>query len=170
VRNVLDILANDVGTEAIAARVTQPLSGLKVACYYGCLNTRIPRMEPFDDREYPMAMDRVVQRLGAQPIDWSYKTDCCGASLFATSGAVSARLAAKILEDAIARGADCISVTCPMCHNNLDTKQEAIREQYNLARPLPVLFLTQLMGLAFGLDPRDLKLHHSFVPFEALGR
>lgn len=167
VRNIVDFLANDIGLSAIAARVKQRLD-LKVACYYGCLNTRLPRTTPSDDREYPMAMDLIAKQLGARPIDWSYKTECCGASLFATSGGVSAKLVGKILKDAEARGADCIVVACPMCHNNLDTKQDEIREQSGIDRPLPVLFLSQLMGLAFGLPETVLKLNDSFTPVGAL--
>jgi len=166
VRNIVDFLARDVGLDAIAAKVASPLTGLKAVCYYGCLNTRIPHSEPVDDREYPMAMDRIVEALGARALDWSYKTECCGAGLFITNEAVCARLVSRILKDAIARGADCIVVACPMCQNNLDTKQDTIRAAHNLPRPMPVVFVTQLMGLAFGLDESALKLAHSFVPFE----
>ncbi len=168
VRNVLDLLANGIGLPRIRLRVKSPLKGMKVACYYGCLNTRLPRTECFDDREYPMSMDRVAEALGAEALQWGYKTDCCGASLFATKEEVSAGLVAKILGDAIARGADCIAVACPMCHNNLDTKQEAIRAAHGLERALPVFFITQLMGMAFGLDKSVLKLDHHFVPTDEI--
>ncbi len=164
VRNVLDFLANDTGTEMIAARVKTPLAHLNAACYYGCLNTRIPRMPAFDDVDYPMSMDLVVQALGAKTLDWSYKTECCGASLFITKEETSARLVAQVLQDALARGADCIVVSCPMCHNNLDTKQAAIREAFGIAKPVPILFVTQLIGLAFGLDAGRLGLAKHFVP------
>ena len=164
VRNVLDFLANVVGSGKIASKVTNPLTGMRVACYYGCLNTRIPRMAAFDDREYPMTMDRVVNSLGAQTIDWAYKTECCGGSLFISAESVSAKLAAKILKDAAARDADCIVVSCPLCQNNLDTKQEEIREEHGISRPIPILFISQLMGLAFGLGERELALQQNFVP------
>jgi heterodisulfide reductase subunit B2 len=167
VRNVLDLIANGIGTQRITARVKSPLAGLRVACYYGCLNTRIPRMASFDDRDYPMSMDRIVQALGAAPIDWSYKTECCGASLFLTSEETQTRLAAKILKDAAARGADAIAVACPMCQNNLDTKQDAMRAAFGIEKALPVAFVTQLMGLAFGLSASELGLKRNFVPLEA---
>ena len=167
VRNIVDFIANDIGMAAIAARVKRRLN-IKVACYYGCLNTRLPRTAQSDDREYPMAMDRIVKQLGASTVDWSYKTECCGASLFATSGGVSGKLVGKILKDAAACGADCVVVACPMCHNNLDTKQEEIRAQAGIDRPLPVLFLSQIMGLAFGLPESVLKLNDSFTPVGAL--
>ena len=170
VRNVLDLLFNDVGVARIAQCVTAPLAGLKAACYYGCLNTRVPRMECFDDRECPMSMDHIVGALGVEALDWSYKTDCCGASLFLTAESTSSRLVGKILRDAEARGADCIVVACPMCHNNLDTKQEQIRAEHGIGRAIPVVFVTQLMGLAYGLSESELKLAHSFVPFQFAGK
>ncbi|NIA12758.1 MAG: heterodisulfide reductase subunit B [Nitrospiraceae bacterium] len=170
VRNVLDFLFNDVGVERIAKRVTAPLAGLKAACYYGCLNTRVPRMDCFDDREYPMSMDHIVGALGVEALDWSYKTDCCGASLFLTAESASSRLVSKILRDAEAQGADCIVVACPMCHNNLDTKQAEIRAEHGIGRAIPIVFVTQLMGLAYGLGERELKLAHSFVPFQFAGK
>ena len=165
VRNVLDYLWNGVGGERIAAHVTRPLSGLRVACYYGCLNTRVPRMETFDDRNHPVSMDEIVRALGAEPIRWSYKTECCGASLFISNESVSAMLVAKILHDAVARNADCIAVACPMCQNNLDTKQDQVRKKFEIGRPMPVLFITQLMGLAFGSSESELAVNRSFVPF-----
>jgi len=165
VRNILDYLANVVGTGRIAQAVVRPLSGLKVVCYYGCLNTRIPRMKGFDVTENPTSMDRIVRALGAEALDWSYKTDCCGASLFISSESTASRLVSKILKDAVARGADCIAVACPMCHNNLDTIQNDIRRAYDIPRPMPVLFITQLMGLSFGMTASELKLNHAFVPF-----
>ena len=170
VRNVLDFLTRDVGLDAIAAHVAEPLTGLKVACYYGCLNTRIPRFECFDDREYPTSMDEIVRVLGAEPLDWSYKTECCGASLFLTAESVSARLVSRILKDAAARDADCLAVACPMCQNNLDTKQAEVRAEFGIARPMPIPFITQLIGLAFGLAESELKLNQNFVPLEMVAK
>ncbi|MBN2318577.1 MAG: CoB--CoM heterodisulfide reductase iron-sulfur subunit B family protein [Acidobacteria bacterium] len=165
VRNVLDLLTNVVGRERIEAAIEVPLSGIRVACYYGCLNTRIPRSDCFDDREYPMSMDRIVTALGAEVIDWSYKTECCGASLFMTAPAASAKLCGRILKDAEARDVNCIAVACPLCQNNLDAKQEEIRAKAGIPRAIPVVFITQLMGLAYGIDERHLQLESSIVPF-----
>ena len=110
-------------------------------------------------------MDRIVRTLGAETVNWSHKTECCGASLFVSSESTATRLVSKILKDAVARGADCIAVACPMCHNNLDTLQDDIRARYSISSPMPVLFVTQLIGLAFGCSEPELKLDHSFVPF-----
>jgi heterodisulfide reductase subunit B len=169
VRNVLDLLSGLTGPGKIAAHVKRPLRGMKIACYYGCLNTRLPRADCFDDRENPTSMDNIVRALGGRPLDWSYKTECCGASLFISSEATAARLVGKILQDASARGAEAIAVACPLCQNNLDTKQKEFRAQLGIERPLPVLFITQLMGLAFGLSEKDVGLGMNFVPLrEAL--
>ena len=168
VRNILDFFVNVIGLEKIASKVTHPLSGLIVASYYGCLNTRVPGMESFDTMEYPMSMDNIVKTLGAEPIDWSYKTECCGASLFLTMDSVSGRLVGKILKDASLRAADCITVSCPMCQTNLDTKQGKIRNEYSIAESIPVPFFTQLMGLAFGMSHEEVGLDKNFEKMEPL--
>lgn len=168
VRNALDLLANVAGAVQISRSVRRPLSRMKVACYYGCLNTRLPRSNAFDDVEYPMCMDRIVQALGAETLDWSYKTECCGASLFVTAEPVACALVSRILKEAEARGADFICVACPMCHNNLDTKQAQIRKAYALTRPIPILFVSQLMGLAFGLSESELRLADHFIPAKCI--
>lgn len=165
VRNVLDLLRGLLTEGRVAAAVTRPLAGLRVACYYGCLNTRLPRAECFDDRENPQSMDQLVRALGGRALDWSYKTECCGASLFISSESTSARLAGAILKDAAARGADAIAVACPLCQNNLDTKQAGLRAQFGIERPLPVLFITQLMGLAFGHTESELGFKMNFTPW-----
>lgn len=166
IRNVLDLLTTNVGLERIKAAVKVPLSGMRIACYYGCLNTRIPRADCFDDREYPMSMDRIVTALGGKVIDWSYKTECCGASLFVTVPAASAKLCGKILKDAEARDVNCIAVACPMCQNNLDAKQDEVRAEFGISRAIPIVFITQLMGLAYGIDESRLQLASSIVPFD----
>ena len=164
VRNILDYFVNFVGTDLINKHAANPLSGLSVACYYGCLNTRIPRMQPYDSVDYPNSMDEIVQSLGAKTVDWSYKAECCGAGLGVTTERVSAKLVANILKDAVAKDVDCIVVACPMCHVNLDTKQEKIRSRFQISKPLPVYYITQLMGLAFGIDEQYLGIKQNFEP------
>jgi heterodisulfide reductase subunit B2 len=164
VKNILEYLTSSANSKKISNQVTSPLSNIKVACYYGCLNTRIPRMQPFDLVEYPNTMDQVVQTLGAETIDWSYKTECCGAGLSVTMEHVSLKLVSNILKDAIAKEADCIAVACPMCHVNLDTKQDKIRDQYKVSESIPIYYITQLMGLAFGIKEQYLGIKQNFVP------
>ncbi len=163
VRNLLDFFVNVLGIEKISEKVVNPLSGYQVACYYGCLNTRLPGMLSFDVVEYPESMDKIMQAIGAETIDWSYKTECCGASMFITEEAISGKLVGKILKDANLRQADAVAVSCPMCQTNLDTKQDKIREQHSIDKPMPVPFITQLMGLAFGCEPDELGMSKNFV-------
>ncbi len=168
VRNILDFFVNVTGLDLISNNVKKPLHGLTIACYYGCLNTRVPTEKSFDTREYPMSMDKLMKALGANVVDWSYKTDCCGASLFITVNPIAEKLVGKILKDASLRGVDCITVSCPMCQTNLDTKQNNIRKKYSIEHPLPVPFITQLMGLAFDCKPEDLGLKKNFVPLKSI--
>lgn len=159
VKSLLDVFENRVGLETIAKRVKKPLRDLKVVSYYGCLLTRPPQVTRADHPEYPMQMDRVVEKLGATALDWSYKTECCGGSLALTRTDIVLNLTRRIFDNARAVGADVITTSCPLCHVNLDTRQAAL----GLAEPMPVLFITQLMGLAFGLAPRTLAIEKHMV-------
>lgn len=164
VRNLLDYLVHFVGPEKIADHVSKPLTRFRFACYYGCLNTRVPRMQSYDAVDYPNSMDVVMESLGAATVDWSYKTECCGASLSVTAEGIAEKLVTEILRDAAAKRADAIVVACPMCHVNLDTKQDRIRKRFGTTKLLPVYYITQAMGLAFGLEERQLGIRQNFVP------
>ncbi len=150
--------------EVINETVTRDLHGFKVVCYYGCLLTRPPKAMAFDEPEYPMTMDRVLETVGATVLDWSYKTDCCGTA-FALMGETDPvlTLSHKIFENAKAVGADAIAVACPLCHANLDTRQEETEAKYQTAYRIPIFYFTQVMGLAFGLEPQMLELYKHFV-------
>lgn len=163
VLGLLEFLAGSTSPSAIAAKARHPLSHLKIACYYGCLSVRPPRGAASGAADASTIMESITASLGAEPVNWSYKTDCCGAGHFITAPASCQRLSAQILADASACGAHAIAVACPMCHNNLDTRQPRIRKKSNIPNPLPVLYLSQLMGLAFGLSPRRLGIHRHFV-------
>jgi len=142
-RHILDVFTHDLDIESFRARVTRPLEGLKVACYYGCVLVRPPEKTGWDDPEHPTTMDQMMAAVGATPVDWSYKVDCCGASMTFPMGEVVTNLSTKIVEGAIEAGADCIAAACGICQINLDTRQAA---QTNL----PIFYFTELMGLAFG--------------------
>jgi heterodisulfide reductase subunit B len=149
--------------------LVRPLSGLKVASYYGCLLVRPKDVVDFDDPENPQMMDRLVARLGAVPIDWDFKTACCGASLPLTRRDVVLKLSHRILHQAKQLGADCVAVACPMCQNNLDAYQNEIAAEYQESIGLPIVYFTQLVGLALGFSPSDMLLDKHFTdPMPAL--
>ena len=163
IRHPLDILINDVGIDKIKTFIKKSLKGLKVVCYYGCLLTRPPKVVAFDNTEYPETMDEILKSCKTDVLDWSYKTDCCGAS-FALSRTDSVlKLTNLILENAKAIGADGIAVACPLCHANLDTRQDDIYKKYNAKYDLPVFYFSQLLGLAFGADIKELGLKKHIV-------
>lgn len=166
VRSLLDVLVNRIGLDEIGKSVTQQLAGLKVACYYGCLLTRPPKVTQDKQPEYPMLMDQLMSSLGATPIDWGSKTTCCGASLSATRTEIALNLSARILADARAAGAEAVVVACPLCHTNLDGRQAQIRVASAADREsseIPVFFFTQLMALAFGLGEKSAALSKNMI-------
>ncbi|MBF0329265.1 MAG: CoB--CoM heterodisulfide reductase iron-sulfur subunit B family protein [Nitrospirae bacterium] len=162
--NILELLATKSREGFFAEKLSKKLEGLKPACYYGCLQTRFPiDMEVPYDVENPQGMEDVCVALGAAPVDWSYKTDCCGASASVNDSELSFRLMSKIIQDAAARGANCFVTTCPMCQLNLDAYQNQIIQKYGLPGPLPVYFLTEFIGIAMGVSPYDLQIDRHFV-------
>jgi heterodisulfide reductase subunit B len=163
VRHLLDVLVNDLGLDLIRDYVERPLTGLRAACYYGCLLTRPPEVVAFDDPEHPTSLDRLVKAIGAAPVDWPAKVECCGAGLSLTSPDVMQRLAFGILEMAERAGADCVAVACPLCQSNLDLRQRESARAAGRDMALPVLYFTQLLGLAFGIEPKALGLNKLVV-------
>lgn len=166
VRHLLDVVANDIGIEAVANRVERKLSGLKVVPYYGCQTVR-PYGE-YDGPYLPTSMDRLIEAVGAEPFPYLWKTRCCGGVLMTTEKAIGMSLVSELL--ATAQGADCIVTVCPMCQMNLDAYQREISVQLGVRIRMPVLFLTQLLGLAFGLPEKELLLDQNIVPVSGLLR
>jgi len=166
IRHYIDVLANDVGFDKIHQNVKVPLKGLKVAPYYGCLIVRPTGIQRFDDPEHPTSMDRMIETLGAEAVDYPDKTRCCGASLVMTDEEVMMEMTKALLLTAKNAQADCIVTPCPMCHFNLDAKQKDIESHFNIDIRLPVLYITQLIGLAFGLPPKELGLHRNIVSLD----
>jgi heterodisulfide reductase subunit B len=158
VDNLLTTITDRVGYEAAAKPIVKPLAGLKAACYYGCLLTRPPDVTGEEHFEYPTNMDRLVETFGAEAVDWSYKTDCCGGSLSLSTLEIALDLSHKILKNAQDLGADLIVTACPLCHANLDMRQKQINDEFGEEINIPILYFTQLMGLAYGLSPKDLGL------------
>jgi len=153
-----DLILRRVGLEKVAAQVKKPLSGLKVACYYGCLLTRPPAVTGAERAEYPDSVDRLMRALGATVVDWDRKVACCGASLSLTRSDLVLELSGEILENARARGADVVAVACPLCHANLDGRQTQLPNPPDM----PALYFTQLMALAFGM-PAQAALERNMV-------
>jgi heterodisulfide reductase subunit B2 len=159
VRNVVDVLRASI--PALKAKVMKPLAGMKVACYYGCLLLRPAEIARFDDPEAPTSMEDVVRATGATPVGWSMRLECCGAALSLARTSSVVRLGRAIVEDARRAGADAIAVACPMCHSNLDFRQSAMTRRGEAE--MPVVYLTELVGLALGIDPTELGLGRHFV-------
>jgi heterodisulfide reductase subunit B len=170
VYNILDALLNLAGLERIQQRATKPISGIRPAAYYGCLLVRPPEIAEFDDPEDPVSMEQVLKAAGAEPVEWYHKVECCGASLAVTNTPSAVRLVADILAHAKSAGADCVAVACPMCQTNLDTRQAAAAARLGEQLDLPVVYVTQLVGLAFGIDPSKLGFGRHIVDAMRLTR
>jgi len=163
VRHLLEVLLKDVGLEALKLKVSKKMEGLAVASYYGCLLIRPPKVMEFDDPEQPHSLDDLLAAVGAKTIDWPYNIECCGASLSLTRTEIVLRLCRDILADAKARGADCVVVACPLCQSNLDVRQREVEATYGAKFDLPILYFTQIIGLALGSGVKELGLDRHMV-------
>jgi heterodisulfide reductase subunit B len=166
VSNLMETILEHVGTAGVAAKVQRPLSGLRVVCYYGCVLTRPPEVTGAPDPENPTDMDRIMAALGAEVIDWSYKTSCCGAVHSLIRKDIVLTLSKELIDHARAAGADAIAVACPLCHANLDARQT----QMEIEEPMPVLYFTQLMAIAMGLPPKAAALNDNLIDARPLLR
>jgi heterodisulfide reductase subunit B len=166
VRHLLEVLLEDVGLPTITKSLKRTLHGLKVACYYGCLLVRPPEILKFDDPENPKSLDRLVTAMGGVSLEWPCKVDCCGGSLSLSRTDVVVRLTESILDMAVQVGADCIAVSCPMCQINLDVRQQDINKETGRNYRMPVIYITQLLGLCLGLDASELGFEKLMVPAE----
>jgi len=165
VRNVVDVLANDVD---IASRIKKPLTGLKVACYYGCLLTRPADITGWDSPIFPMSMDKLSEICGAEVVDFRSKTKCCGGPILVSQQDVAFDLTKKLLDEAKSLGADCIVLACPLCDTNLELRQPDIEKKYNVSYNLPIIYITELIGLALGIKPGKLGLEKHLVSTKPL--
>ncbi len=161
IRHPLDVLVNDIGLERIKEKVKKPLQGLKVACYYGCLLVR--PYGTFDSVHNPTTMDRLAAALGAEPVDWPLKTRCCGATLSGTIPGVGLRLSYLILKEAQKRGAEMVLTACPVCQMDLECFQDQMTAKFTTPIHIPVLYFTQLAGMAFGTPDKEIGLKRLFI-------
>jgi len=164
VRHLLDVFVNDIGYDEINSKVKRNLRGLKVAPYYGCQIVR-PNFG-FDHPEFPQSLDKLIASLGGEPVPFPLKSRCCGGSLIISEEALALDLMRKLLDSALSNGAECLVTVCPLCQTNLDAYQSRVNKRFKTNFRLPVLFFTQLMGIAFSLNDEDLGLKTSIVPVE----
>ena len=165
VRHPLDILVNEVGVEAISEAAKQSLAGVAFAPYYGCQIVRPER--GFDDREFPTTMDTLFERLGARAVYFPLKTRCCGGMLMTTFPDVCLQLVKDLLECAAENGAQCIVTTCPLCQVNLEAYQQQVNKKFGTSYLIPVMYFTQLLGVALGCSEKDLALDKNLIAWKA---
>ncbi|MFQ6075116.1 MAG: CoB--CoM heterodisulfide reductase iron-sulfur subunit B family protein [Candidatus Bathyarchaeia archaeon] len=167
VRHLLDFYLNEIDLETLSKHVVKPLDGLRAVPYYGCLTVRPKTINTFDDTLNPSSLDQLIDVTGAECLEWMNKTKCCGASLIITKEDVALKLTKGLLLDAERVGAQCIVVACPFCHFNLDAKQGDVKRMSK--KEIPILYFTQLLGLALGIDWKELALDKNSVsPFGML--
>jgi heterodisulfide reductase subunit B len=164
VRHIMDILINDIGLEAIGDRVTRRLSHIKVAPYYGCQFSR--PMGTFDDMEFPTTMDRLFESVGAAVVDYPAKVKCCGGMMMLTREDAALRLCQELLQAAKDNEADVIVAACPLCEMNLEAYQPKVNAMYGTDFNIPVMYFTQLLGLALGADPKQLAIDKQIISCE----
>lgn len=163
IHSLLGFLRYQVGLEAIRAQVARPLHQLRVLPYYGCYLVKPGGVTRFDDPENPVSLDELLAALGAEVLDWDFKTECCGAGLALSKTETVVALTRRLVREAVRRGADALVVACQLCQSNLDLRQDEISQAEGQSYALPIVYFTQLMGLAFGMSAAELGLKHHLV-------
>jgi len=159
VTNLMDSLIDNVGLDELEQKTKKSLEGLKAVAYYGCLLSRPPQVTEAKNPENPVEMDKILEALGVEVMDWSYKTCCCGASHSVSRPDIVLDLSSALIEHAKEAGAEVIAVACPLCHANLDARQL----QMDIEDPIPVLYFTQLIGVAMGLPEKETAINKNMV-------
>jgi heterodisulfide reductase subunit B len=163
VRHLLEVIINDVGLDAVRAAVKQPLSGLRVAPYLGCMVPRPDLAGMYADHERPRDLDRLLGALGAQVVDYPLATECCGGHMTQVAPRVGLELIRRLVAEAQKDGAALMATVCPMCQINIDAYQGEMNAMFGTNYVMPIVFFTQLMGLAFGLDPKSLGVGREYT-------
>ena len=161
VRHLIEVFIEDVGLEEIEKKVTHSLKGLRVAPYYGCQIVR-PRKDK-EDVENPQFFERLLSAIGAEPIDYASKTRCCGGSLIITNRKAALDMVHKLLQDAVNSNANVIATTCPMCNVNVEVYQSQVNREFGTNFSIPVMYFTQLMGMALGIEPKRIGVGASML-------
>lgn len=159
---------NKAGVDVIAALKKYDMSAYKAACYYGCLLVRPSAITNFDDAEQPSSMEELLGKFGVKSVDWNYKVECCGGAHSIARKDIVVDLGEKILKDAEHNKANVMVVACPMCHSNLDMRQLNMKRKFDDHKDFPVLYITELIGLALGYTPRELGIDLHFIEFKGL--
>jgi len=159
VRHFVEVILEDLGIEKFRKMLKSSLCGMKIASYYGCLLVRPNDITGFDDPENPVYMDKLIKAMGGEELDWPLKTECCGASLTLTRSDLVVRLSDSIVGMAKNSGAECVAVACPMCQINLDMRQADIKRTTGRNYRMPVMYISQLIGLCLGLNEKELGLN-----------
>ena len=167
-KSTLQVMYEDIGLEAIAARVTHALPDLVVAPYYGCILNRPPAIAQFDDPENPVSMDKILEAVGVKVSSFAFKVECCGAAFGVPKREMVNRLTYKVLNMALDSGANCIAVACPLCQQNLDLRQSQVNSTTGSSFDIPILYFSQIVGLAYGFSPRELGLDKLIVSADRL--
>jgi len=168
IRHLLEIMVDDIGFKTIGEKVTRPLFGLRVAPYYGCMTVRPDLGKSFDNPEYPQGLDKLMKTLGAEVIDFPLKAHCCGGHMTQISEEVAMELIRRLLKNAAENNADIMATLCPMCQLNMDAYQEAVNKRFGTDYHIPILYFTQLMGLALGLPTTKLGFGKEFIKAEPI--
>jgi heterodisulfide reductase subunit B2 len=163
VKDILHLLRDDIGFQAVQEKVRTPLSGLKVGAYYGCMVLRPPSEVAYDDPDHPTSLDDLMVALGATAVDFAHKNECCGAYLAVKAPEVTREMVYTVVRSAQAAGAEALVTNCPLCQFNLDKQQAEMCKTYAGYRPVPVFYFSQLMGLALGLDAQDYGWERHYV-------
>jgi heterodisulfide reductase subunit B2 len=163
IHNLVGFLRYTIGLDAIAAKVKKSLKGLRIVPYYGCYLVKPSGITHFDNPEQPVSMDELLEVLGVEVMDWDFKTECCGAGLSVSKTETVCELSGRVIREAGWQKADAIVVACQLCQANLDMRQDEIGKKDGKKYKIPVIYFTQLLGLAFGMPAKELKLNHHLV-------
>lgn len=167
-KSALQIIIEDIGLEKVKERVTHVMPDLKVAPYYGCILNRPPEIAQFDDPENPLSMDKIFTAIGVEVCDFAFKVECCGAAYGVPKRDMVNELTYKILSMAVDCGANCVAVACPLCQQNLDLRQQQVNIRKNTSFNIPVLYFSQIMGLAYGYSPEEMVIDKLVVNPDSL--
>ena len=166
VRHILDLIVSDIGEPAIRDKVVRPLSGIRIAPYYGCQVVR--PTDGFDNPEYPMKLDDLMTWLGAEVVDYPVKAHCCGGHMTQISEPQAFELIRRLLQSAADYQADMIVCMCPMCQLNLDAYQARVNSFFGTNFKIPIVFFTQMVGVALGIDRKKLGFGKEIVSAAAV--